>query len=249
MLGIDEKWAILEGSAMKHRPFAYDSTVDPREIPRYSFAEAALFVQVPETTLRSWVTGRAFPVSKGKAAGFSAPLIAAADVDAGLLSFYNLTEAHILKSTRQRDEVPMKAVRDALDYVAVAFPSHHPLITPKFETEGSSLFIKQLETLINASKGQLGFHAILHEYLSRIDRDSQGLPITIYPVNANRPDSRAVAIKYGVSSGAPVVSGTGVLVSALWGRYHAGDSPSDLAADYDIDERVVEDAIAYLEAA
>ena len=112
------------------------------------------------------------------------------------------------------------------------------------------MFIRKLEGLVNASLwGQLGLAPILNDYLSRIDRDTQRMPVTLYPVIPDRPSSRAVAIKYGVSSGAPVLSGTGILISVLWDRYQAGDTSEDLSADYDRPKEQIEDAIAYLEAA
>jgi uncharacterized protein (DUF433 family) len=233
---------------MKVDLLEYDLSLDPREVPRYAIGEVALFLHISENTLRSWVSGRNFHRISGE--GYSPPLIEPADGEGSALSFFNLIEAHILKSTRRRDEVPMRFIRDAIDYVAAAHPSKHPLITQEFETDGLFLFVRKLDELVNASKmGQLGMEPILKEYLSRIDRDTQAMPVTLYPEIPGKPQSRAVAIKYGVSSGAPVVSGTGVLVSVLCGRNKAGDSTKDLAEDYDISKEMIEDAITYLEAA
>jgi uncharacterized protein (DUF433 family) len=227
---------------------SYDASIDPREIPRYAVSEVSLFLHLPENTLRSWVSGRTFPRVAGE--GYFKPLIEPADGQGSTLSFYNLIEAHILKSTRRRDEVPMKFVRTAIDYVLEKFPSPHPLITQKFETDGRFLFVRKFDDLINASKmGQLGIEPVLREYLSRIDRDTRGMPVTLYPIIPDRPDSKSVAIKYGVSAGAPVLSGTGILISALVNRYKAGDTIQDLCEDYDQPKERIEDAIAYLEAA
>jgi uncharacterized protein (DUF433 family) len=243
-----DKFAILDGPTMK-MDLDFDSSLDPREVPRYGLPEIALFLHVNENTLRSWVSGRTFPKVSGE--GFSKPLIEPADGEGNVLSFFNLIEAHILKSTRRRDEVPMKFIRVAIDYVSETYTGlKHPLITQEFETDGRFLFVRKLDELVNASKmGQLGMEPILKEYLSRIDRDTQRMPVTLYPEIPGKPQSRAVAIKYGVSSGAPVISGTGVLVSVLFGRYTAGDSAQDLAEDYDIQKEKIEDAITYLEAA
>jgi uncharacterized protein (DUF433 family) len=246
VLSAEDKLAILEGVDLS--AFAFSPPNDPRETPRYSISEGALFIHLPEKTLRSWVSGRSFPTIRGEK--HSPPIIVPADPQTGSLSFYNLIEAHILKSTRQRDEVPMKAIRDALDNVAEAYPSPHPLITQEFLTDGRFLFVKRLNDLINATKmGQLGIEPILKDYLNRIDRDSLGKPVTLYPFIPTRPTSRSVSIKYSVSSGAPVITGTGVLVSVIWGRKQAGDTLAELAADYEIDQAKIEDAIEYLDAA
>ena len=221
---------------------------DRREWPRYTVSEVASYLHLPEKTLRSWVFGRTYPAAGG--ARFSPPLIEMADGVSKRLSFYNLVEAHILKSTRQRDEVPMGAIRDALDYVSAVHPAAHPLIVKEFYTEGRFLFENMLEKLVNSSKyGQLAFGPLMLSYLERIDRDSVGYPSTLYPFVPNRPESKVVVIKPEVSSGVPTVSGTGISIPILYGRYSAGDSIPDLADDYGLSEEQVEDAIAYLEAA
>ena len=95
--------------------------------------------------------------------------------------------------------------------------------------------------------GQLADELLIQ--LERIDRDTVGMPVAIYPEIPDKPDSKAIVIRYGVSSGAPVINGTGVLISVLWGRYQAGDGVDDLVEDYEIPKDKVEDAIAYLQAA
>jgi uncharacterized protein (DUF433 family) len=179
----------------------------------------------------------------------SKPLITPADPTGSRLSFYNLVEAHILKSTRERDEVPMQEIRAAIDYAMADDPNPHPLITRKFETEGSSLFVSKLEQVVNYSKhGQLAFAELMRGYLDRIDRDTTG-PSGLYPFVPNKPASKVVVIRPGVSSGVPTVAGTGISIPVLYGRFTAGDSIPDIADDYDLTIEKVEDAIAYLAAA
>src|SRR5437667_9922044 len=61
---------------------------DVREHPTYSIQEGALYVHVPESTLRSWVLGRTYPVHGGVET--FRPLIKASDPKRNLLSFYNI---------------------------------------------------------------------------------------------------------------------------------------------------------------
>jgi len=56
----------------------------PRDVPRYTLAQAARYVGLSPATLRSWVRGRSYP--KGGESTRSEPLIKAPD----LLSFSNL---------------------------------------------------------------------------------------------------------------------------------------------------------------
>jgi uncharacterized protein (DUF433 family) len=242
-----EKFAVLQGPEMKRDLLQYDPAADPRDVARYAVSEVALFLHIPEPTLRTWVSGRPLPRSKG----FSPRIIEPADGEGNILSFYNLTEAHILRCTRVQDDVPMKAIRDALDYVSQRYPSSHPLLTQEFATDGAHLFVEKIAGVIeNASQqGQLGMEPVLRALLKRIDRDGRNRPLIVYPEIPGRPNSRSIAIRAGVSSGAPVIAGTGVLVSVLFGRYKSGDSVEDLMEDYDLPRARVEDALAYLEAA
>lgn len=221
-------------------------TPERREMPVYSVSEVALYLHIPEKTLRSWLFGRPYP--KGGETVTSKPLIEPADPTGNRLSFYNLVEAHILKSTRQRDDVPMSAIRDALDWVTPDNPKH-PLISRRFLTEGSALFEKRLGEIYNASKhGQMAFD-ILGPYLERIDRDSLGDPSALHPFIPSRPKSKVVTIKPGLSSGVPTVTGTGISIPVLYGRFKSGDTIDELADDYDLNREEVEDAIAYLDIA
>ena len=239
---------VLSFEDMETEVISITRGVDRRELPSYSVSEVALYLHIPERTLRSWMYERRSPLPNGKFA-ISAPLIEPADNQGSKLSFYNLVEAHILKSTRERDEVPMNAIRDALDYAAPGSPQH-PLITREFLTEGRYLFEERYGQLVNSTKqGQLAFGPIMSAYLDRIDRDTLKYPSAIYPFIPQKPQSKVVVIKPGVSSGVPTIAGTGISIPILYGRFTAGDSISDLAEDYELDLEQVEDAIAYIEAA
>ncbi len=71
---------------------------DPREIPTYGIAESAHWLQIPQPTLRSWIRGRYYPTSTGRAK--FEPAILLPDRNLPLLSFINLVEAHILDAIR-----------------------------------------------------------------------------------------------------------------------------------------------------
>jgi uncharacterized protein (DUF433 family) len=227
--------------------------VDQRELPRYGIKESAYYLGIPKATLVSWVEGRYYPLKLG-GRKFFAPLI---DLrGSSLLSFYNLVEAHILKSMRKLYALHMPEIRNAIDYVGKKFPSAHPLVTEQFYTDGKDLLVKKLELTIDASSGgQLGLRSILDLYLRRIERDRFGLPIQLFPFRVGwkeepgREPPRIVVIDPDVSSGRPVVYGTGVMTLILSGRYEAGENIKDLAKDYGLNKHRIEEAIHYFEAA
>lgn len=79
---------------------------DIRDQPAYTLAEAARYLKVAPATLRSWVIGRPYPAGKGLAR--SRPLIRPASNPPPMLSFWNLIEAHVLRSLRTDHGVPFR---------------------------------------------------------------------------------------------------------------------------------------------
>ena len=224
-------------------------TGDHRLAPAYSVGEAAHYLRMPEATLRSWVAGRSYPVA-GRSKR-SKPLIHLDDPKKQYLSFVNLVEAHVLAAMRRHHGVKLPKVRNALDYVEREFRVERPLIVQSFQTDGLDLFVERYGDLINASReGQSAMKEILGVYLKRIERDSKGLPIRLYPFTrdsqtdaARAADPRVVVMNPTVSFGRPVIIGTGIPVSSIYERYKAGDSVADLARDLDLEIGAIEEAI------
>ncbi len=211
---------------------------DVRDFPRYSISEAAHYVRIPATTLHAWTRGQDYHIAGGHRKTFK-PLIHLADEKNGLLSFYNLVEAHILRFTTQERNLPMQSVRRALDFVQEAFPDPHPLLTHDFETSGKDLFITTLGTTLNATAyGQSAMREILSQYLKLIPRDAKGLPIRVFPINSKR-----LAIDPYFASGKPIVRDRGITASVLWGRHKSGENFVEIGEDYGISPSEVKEAI------
>jgi len=213
-------------------------TGDIRDFPRYSISEAAFYVRVPASTLHAWTRGQDYRTASGDHKTFK-PLIHLADEENGLLSFYNLVEAHILRFTTHERNLPLRSVRKALDFVQEAFPGRHPLLTHDFETSGKELFITKLGKTLNATAhGQSVMREILSQYLKLIPRDASGLPIRVFPINSKR-----LAIDPYFSSGKPIVRDRGITASVLWGRHKSGEDFAQIGSDYGISATEVKEAI------
>jgi uncharacterized protein (DUF433 family) len=228
---------------------AFRTTVDPRLLPAYAVAEAAHYLRMPEETLRSWVAGRLY--SAAGQSKRSRPLIHLDDPQKQYLSFINLVEAHVLAAIRRRHGVRLPKVRKALDYMQRQFHVQRPLIEQAFQTDGLDLFVEHYGELINASReGQRAMKEIIGRYLQRIERDSKGFPIKLYPFTRDTEaeatpasDPRVVVMNPAVSFCRPVVAGTGIPVSSIYERYRAGDSVADLAQDFRLEISAIEEAI------
>jgi uncharacterized protein (DUF433 family) len=208
-----------------------------REFPRYGISEAAFYVRIPASTLIAWTRGQDYRTKQGLHRIFE-PIIELADPNNKLLSFYNLVEAHMLRSTTERG-VPLVNVRKALEYIRETIPGKHPLLMHDFEVSGKDVFIRHLGHTVNATRyGQLAMRKVLDQYLKRIERDAHGLPLRIFPIKSKR-----LVIDPQFSSGKPVLKDRGITASVLWGRNRTGESVLEIAKDYGLTELEVKEAI------
>lgn len=220
---------------------------DPRNLPAYTLNEASRYVGVPLRTLQSWVSGRSYETESGSR--FSKPLILRSDKSSPLLSFNNLIEAHVLSAIRREHSVPMPKVRKALDFLSRRYESQNPLSEHDFETDGIDLFVEKYGELINVTRGgQIAMRDILQLYLTRIERDENGLasqlfPFTRVPIETIKENPKIIAINPRIAFGKPVISGTGIPTAIIAERYKTGESISEIAGDYGRDFNEVEEAI------
>ena len=212
---------------------------DPRALPNYSIAEAAAYLRIPRSTLRSWLVGM----------DTFRPILDVALRAPPTLSFFNVVEAHVLNSIREHHRLP--EIRRALRYVQRDLEVDRPLIREKFQTDGVSLFVERLGKLLNVSQeGQVAMREVLAAHLRRLDFDAEGLAERLYPFTRSGAhggleldDPRFVVFDPRIAFGRLVIAGTGIPTAVLAERFAAGDLSDELAADYGIERRVVEEAV------
>jgi uncharacterized protein (DUF433 family) len=223
------------------------------EQPVYSIAEASRYLSIPPATLRSWVAGRKYPTGSGPK--FFRPIIQLPDDTRAGLSFINLLEAHVLDAIRRHHQVPLSKIRDAIHYLRKHFSSSHPLAEQRFQTDGIDLFIERFDRLINVTQsGQIALRELLKAHLHRVERDSTGNVVRLYPFTRKRDlhEPKVVVIDPYISYGRPVLVGTGIPTAVVAERYKAGESIDELAEDYGRSRKEIEEAIRcelWLEAA
>ncbi len=223
---------------------------DIRNEPAYSLAEAGRYLKVAPATLRSWVVGRAYP----KAAGLAhfQPLIRPATKQPPTLSFWNLIEAHVLRSLRTDHGVSMDALRKALKYAEKTLDIERLLLSPELRTDAGRLLLERYGELIELSaSGQIAMRRMLNEHLARVDWDAWKFPVRLYPFSSSSAPAgnRPISIDAQVAFGRPVVASRGVTTGVIAERIDAGETTADLAADYDLSEREIEEAVLYERAA
>ena len=233
-------------SAAPERP----TDTDLRDSPAYTIAEAARYLRLPAATLRSWVLGRSYPVVGGD--GRFQPLIQPASKQPPFLSFWNLIEAHVLRSFRTDHGVSVPALREALDYAESEFGLERLLLRKELSTSAGELFLEHYGQLINLSaSGQLAMRHVFDEHLRRVEWDKWMFPVRLYPfVSGKTPtEDHSIAIDPQISFGRPIVVRMGISTAAIAERIDVGETVSDIAKDYELTEIEIQQAILYERAA
>jgi len=206
---------------------------DLRYQPLYSAAEVGLYARVQPAIVRSWT----------RADDRSAVVIPAAKNIVAPLSFINLIEFHVLVALRRTHRVPMRKIRNAIEYGKLTYTVEHPLAELDLEADGSEVFVRELGFSVNASRrGQIALPEVLSQYLQRIERDPRHIPIRFYPLTY-KDSPKVIVMNPAVAYGRPVIEGTRITTRMVFERYTGGESLSDIADDYGLEVSAVEEAL------
>lgn len=222
------------------------ATVDVRNQPAYTLAEAARYLKLPEGTLRYWVQGRAGRGSR------SSPLIHPPARQPPTLSFWNLVEAHVLRALRTDHGVSLPALRTAINYAQKSQGIDRLLLSRELKTGAGQVFLERYGQLINLSaSGQLAMEKLFQDHLRRVEWDDTRFPVRLYPyLRAEGAESpKPIVIQAEIAFGRPVVQRVGVSTGTIADRIDAGESVPDLAADYGLTESEILEAVLYERAA
>ena len=220
---------------------------DPRDLPRYSYSEAARATSVPATTIAAWVRGQGYSRKKGK--GFFRPVIARPGE--GRLSFYNLIEVHVLRSLRTRHAIQLQHVREAAAIAEAKFDIQKLLLSEQLRFGAGELFLEQYGRIVQLSRAeQLAMHSILNLHLGRIQFERDGLPKDFSPLERlESTERKLLLISPTISFGRPIVRRVGVTTRAIADRINAGESAESVCVDYELERDELTEALAYESAA
>jgi uncharacterized protein (DUF433 family) len=237
-------------SVMKATRGKSGETIDGRDAPAYTVAEAAHYLRLPAATLRSWALGRHYPTVEGGARFL--PLIRPASPNPPLLSFWNLIEAHVLRSLRTEHGVSVPALRSALGYAERELGIERLLLRPELRTNAGSVFLEKYGALIELSaSGQLAMRCLLQEHLKRIAWDSSKFPVQLYPFlpAGEAEKGRPIVIDARLAFGRPVLASKSISTRAIADRIDAGEPVADVAEEYGLSASDIEQAAVYERAA
>lgn len=225
---------------------------DPREIPVYTYREAARCLNISPSTLKAWTAGQS---------NFSPILTSPAGGEQ--LSFFNLVEAWVVYDLRHRFHFSLQSLRKLFVELRRSFPDlSHPIAQADLAVLGSRggqkvrrrrnsrLFAQHGDSplLSLSQRDQLALDTVLRDLLERVEKTPASGIARLHPfITRNRkPDSpKTVVVDPTIAFGKPVIAGTGIPTAAIYQLFNGGDSIVDIAEDYDRTPQEIEDAIRY----
>lgn len=216
---------------------------EPGDVPLYTLSAVARHLRLPGSTVHWWARGRP---AEGHAPIISEPV-------SGLLSFNHLIELYVVKALMRGRNVPLQAVRRAIDYAANEMDLERVLLSGDLFTFGDKLLLRHLGSLVDITRsGQLALERVVVSYMKRIDRSAVGLPLRLHPdftsetmVHQDYPISLSPLVAFGE----PTLTGTAIKTAVVAARVDSGESPTAVADDYGVDEDLITNALVFENAA
>jgi uncharacterized protein (DUF433 family) len=220
---------------MKQNNIAADSL----ELPVYGLSEAALYLRVPIKTLEYWVFGK----------GNIEPLIKAASRNPRALSFMNLLECHLLAAMTKVYDLKMPKIRRAVANLSKANGCAHPLVEKPLFTNRVDVLLKEIDGILNISRknklGQYEIPEIVEMHLERIEYDKNTFKFYPFVRQRSADEPKLIVINPKIGFGKPVIAGTGISTAVIASRFNARESVPELAEEYGLTEKQIEEAIRW----
>jgi uncharacterized protein (DUF433 family) len=218
----------------------------------YTAAEAARIVDVPTSTLATWVHGYERRPA-GRAVVHGAALLEALPADPGRASlpFITVAEAMVLAAIRHQG-VPMQRIRPALEVLRRELGVEHALATRRLYTEGAELLFDYAEhtggtaageaarELVVVRSGQRVFTEVVAGYLKRISFADDGWAQRLSPPQYRDAE---VIVDPRFSFGQPTFSRGRARVSDVLERFWAGEDITTIAAEFGVPLPHIEDVL------
>lgn len=209
-------------------------------VPLYTVIEAAANLGVPRQTFSRW------------ARGYERPVVTALPgrPGAAVVPFVGLAEGMVVAAIR-RAGVPLQRIRPALAVLERELGVEHALASKRLYTDGAEVLYdvagrsrdedvrEGVRELVVLRSNQRVFTEVVRSYLKRITYAGDGWAARVrlpgFPVANVVADVR-------VNFGQPYFVHGGVRVEDVLDRWYAGESWDDLAADFGVPAREIEDA-------
>lgn len=211
-------------------------------MPLYSVTEAALHIDVPVSTFRSWTHGYARR-GGGRRTVTGEPIVTTLPRDAGAsVPFVGLAEAHALAAIR-RSGVPLQRIRPALQRLHDELGIEHVLASQSLYTDGAEVLYDFAESqgdtpearsardLVVVRNSQRVFNEIVDSYLRRVEFASDGWAQRIHLPKYGAAD---VVVDPRRSFGLPIFARGGVRLETILAAFKAGADIEDMTEEFSV---------------
>jgi uncharacterized protein (DUF433 family) len=218
----------------------------------YSVAEAARYLDVPDSTFRSWTHGY-HRRSSGRPDVSGEPILTAVPKTGNqgpVIPFIGLAEGLVLTALR-RSGVTLQRIRPALSHLATDFGLDHALASRRLYTDGAEVLFdyaddedpdtaRAVRSLVVVRNGQRVFNDVVEAYLKRVEYGPDGYPQLIeLPAYA----IAKVVVDPGRGFGQPVFRRGGARLEDALAMFRAGESLETVAEEYGIPLDQLEDVV------
>ena len=220
--------------------------------PLYRKAEAAHIIAVPAQTFRDWAVGYARKRLDGSQV-VSAPIVTTLDPvrpHGASVPFVGLAEAYIVAAFTKAG-VPMRRIRPAVLWLQDHIGLPQALASQRLQTDGAEVlwdFGRQsgdpadqdmVDGLVVVRSGQQVFRPVVRDYLTRVTYEDGWTRRIQLPQYLNVE----VVVDPWLNGGQPTVAGRGIRVTDIVSRLSARESAKDVAYDYGLTVREVEEIL------
>jgi len=205
----------------------------------FTLRETAAYLGVPASTVHWWARSQ----------GLQHPLITCfpAKGRQATVPFIGFAEAFVLSSFR-RAGVPLQRIRPAVEVLEKEIGVEHALASKRLYTDGAEVLFdyanksgeREVLELTVVRTQQRQFTGVVKDYLKRIHYGGDGWADS---VRLPTYEHAEVVVDPRVAFGLPLVVTGGARVEDLVDRFQAGDSVSEIAADFSVPPDQVEDVI------
>lgn len=242
-------WSAIRSTHLPQVRYARSVAVATEEdvrfnVPLYSVAEAARYLDVPPSTFGDWAKGyrREFPDRRTVT---GEPLITgvAPEVRGGpSIPFGGLAEGMFLSALR-RAGIPLQQIRPVLEIVRTKIGVEHALASKRLYVAGAQLLWEVsredsvdddarhgARDIIVLRNDQYVFREVIDQYLQRIEYDDT----YARRVHLPRYEVADIVADPDTNFGRPYFTHTGTPLQVVQGMIKAGEAIEDVAYDFDL---------------
>jgi uncharacterized protein (DUF433 family) len=227
--------------------------IDRFTAPLYGIAEAARYLDVPESTFATWARGYSRR-PRGRSPVLGAPVLTAVKAHSHrgpVVPFIGLAEGLTLAAIR-REGVPLQRIRPALERLSKEFGLEHALASRRLLTDGAEVLFDYAEgaddpeaahaarQLVAVRNGQRVLQGVVDQYLRLLEFGDDGYPQLIHlPAYA----AADVVVDPERGFGQPIFAKGGARLEDALALFRAGEPLEVVADEYGVPPEDLEDAV------